>query len=97
LRASSFFRSGWEPRQETLAIAQGDTSGPGRFICGRVRRRVAKKEAFRRDDFLTTTVFEFAGEDSLSWHLPSQAVQALAEEADSLGIQRKLDAVRAWL
>lgn len=55
------------------------------------------REAFRRDDFLTTTVFEFAGEASLGWHLTSEEVRALVEQADSVGIQGKLDAIRAWL
>lgn len=55
------------------------------------------REEFRRDDFLTTTVFEFAGEASLSWHLTSEEVQALVQQADSRGIKSKLDAIRAWL
>jgi len=54
-------------------------------------------EAFKRPDFITTTVFEFAGEASLSWHLDSDEVESLVEQAGSSGIQGKLNAIGEWL
>ncbi len=54
-------------------------------------------EAFKSADFLTTTVFEFAGEASLSWHLDSDEVDSLLGQAASAGITGKLDAIRDWL
>jgi hypothetical protein len=54
-------------------------------------------EAFKQPDFVTTTVFEFAGEASLSWHLDCDEVHSLLGQAASTGITGKLDAVRHWL
>lgn len=48
-------------------------------------------------DFLTTTVFEFGGEASLSWHLAAEEVQLLQAQAASPGIQLKLQAIKSWL
>ncbi len=48
-------------------------------------------------DFLTTTVFEFGGEASLSWHLAAEEVQMLQNQAASPGIRLKLQAIKSWL
>jgi hypothetical protein len=48
-------------------------------------------------DFLTTTVFEFGGEASLSWQLAAEEVQMLRDQAASPGIQLKLQAIKSWL
>ena len=53
--------------------------------------------AFGSEDFLTTTVFEFGGEASLSWHLAKDEVDLIQQQAQSKGIRLKLDAIRAWL
>lgn len=49
------------------------------------------------EDFLTTTVFEFGGEASLSWHLAPEEVRRLETQARSRGIQVKLKAIDSWL
>jgi len=49
------------------------------------------------EDFLTTTVFEFGGEASLSWHLAPEEVRMLEAQARSKGIQLKLKAIDSWL
>ncbi len=54
-------------------------------------------QAFQQPDFVTTTVFEFAGEASLSWHLDGDEVHSLLGQAASRGITSKLDAIRDWL
>jgi hypothetical protein len=54
-------------------------------------------EAFKHPDFVTTTVFEFAGEASLSWHLDPDEVNSLVDQANSKGIDGKLIAIRRWL
>ena len=48
-------------------------------------------------DYLTTTVFEFGGEASLSWHLAKEEIQMLRAQAASPGIQLKLQAINSWL
>ena len=48
-------------------------------------------------DFLTTTIFEFRGEASLSWALASDEARAMVAQAGSPGISGKLEAVRRWL
>jgi hypothetical protein len=48
-------------------------------------------------DYLTTTVFEFGGEASLSWHLAEEEIQMLQKQAASPGIQLKLKAIDSWL
>jgi hypothetical protein len=48
-------------------------------------------------DYLTTTVFEFGGEASLSWHLAAEEVQMLQDQATSPGIRLKLQAIKSWL
>ena len=55
------------------------------------------KDAFKNENFLTTTVFEFAGEASLSWHLAPDEVDSLVGQAASRGITGKLDAIARWL
>jgi hypothetical protein len=49
------------------------------------------------EDFLTTTIFEFRGEASLSWHLAPEEVNLLKAQAMSPGIQLKLKAIKYWL
>jgi hypothetical protein len=49
------------------------------------------------EDFLTTTVFEFGGDASLSWHLAPEEVGMLEAQATSKGIQLKLNAIESWL
>jgi hypothetical protein len=49
------------------------------------------------EDFLTTTVFEFRGEASLSWTLSPGEVEGMVSQVDSKGIGQKLAAVGAWL
>jgi hypothetical protein len=49
------------------------------------------------EDFLTTTVFEFGGEVSLSWQLAQEEVDLLREQANSKGIQLKIKAIESWL
>ncbi len=53
--------------------------------------------AFHNEDFLTTTVFEFRGEASLSWHLAEDEVSRLEAQARAKGIREKLDAIKSWL
>jgi hypothetical protein len=53
--------------------------------------------AFGSDDYLTTTVFEFAGEASLSWTLAPDEIDALAEQVTAKGIDDKIEAIRRWL
>ncbi len=53
--------------------------------------------AFDNEDFLTTTVFEFGGEASLSWHLAADEVNRLEAQARAKGIREKLDAIKSWL
>jgi hypothetical protein len=48
-------------------------------------------------DFLTTTIFEFRGEASLSWYLTAAETQGLREQAESPGINAKLEAIARWL
>jgi hypothetical protein len=54
-------------------------------------------EAFQSENFLTTTMFEFAGEASLSWHLAPDEIDSLVGQATSHGINGKLDAIASWL
>jgi hypothetical protein len=49
------------------------------------------------EDFLTTTVFEFRGEASLSWTLSPEEMAGMVSQVESEGIGQKLDAVGAWL
>jgi hypothetical protein len=53
--------------------------------------------ASRNPDSLTTTVFEFAGEASLSWRLDEDERGLLIDQARSPGIGEKLEAVGRWL
>lgn len=53
--------------------------------------------AFGSENFLTTTVFEFGGEASLSWHLTSKEADLIRQQAKSKGIQLKLKAIQAWI
>lgn len=49
------------------------------------------------EDFLTTTIFEFKGEASLSWHLTTPEIDSLHEQATSPGITAKLEHIEHWL
>jgi len=53
--------------------------------------------ALQSEDFLTTTVFEFGGEASLSWHLAGEEVNRLEAQARSKGIRQKVEAIDFWL
>ena len=48
-------------------------------------------------DFLTTTMFEFRGEASLSWYLTEAETEGLRAQAASEGIDSKLQAIARWL
>jgi hypothetical protein len=54
-------------------------------------------QASGKADFLTTTIFEFRGEASLSWYLAAAETQGLREQAESPGINAKLEAIARWL
>jgi hypothetical protein len=54
-------------------------------------------DAQMRPGFLSTTIFEFKGEASLSWYLTEAEIDGLNRQADSPGIRSKLDAIRGWL
>jgi hypothetical protein len=54
-------------------------------------------QASGNPDFLTTTIFDFRGEASLSWYLTGAETQGLREQAESPGINGKLQAISAWL
>ena len=47
--------------------------------------------------FLTTTVFEFKGEASLSWYLTRTEIDTICAQAASAGIAAKVVAVGEWL
>jgi hypothetical protein len=47
--------------------------------------------------FLTTTVFEFKGEASLSWYLTGTEIDTICAQAASPGIAAKVAAVGEWL
>jgi hypothetical protein len=53
--------------------------------------------ASRNENFLTTTIFEFRGEASLSWYLTEAETKGLEEQAASPGIHGKLEAITGWL
>ncbi len=53
--------------------------------------------ASQKENFLTTTIFEFRGEASLSWYLTEAETKGLEEQAASEGIQGKLEAITRWL
>jgi len=50
-----------------------------------------------RPGFLTTTVFEFKGEASLSWYLTRTEIDTICAQAASPGIAAKVAAVGEWL
>jgi hypothetical protein len=54
-------------------------------------------QASRNDNFLTTTIFDFRGEASLSWYLTKTETKGLQEQAESPGIEGKLQAITRWL
>jgi hypothetical protein len=49
------------------------------------------------EDFVSTTVFEFRGEASLSWTLSQDEIDAMVAQLRVDGIQVKLRAIDAWL
>ncbi len=53
--------------------------------------------AFGSPTFLATTIFEFAGEASLSWHLSESERQLLVAQAEAPGIDDKIGAIGRWL
>ncbi len=55
------------------------------------------KRALDGPDALSTTVFEFSGEASLSWHLTNEERDAIRSQVSSSGIGGKVDAIKAWL
>jgi len=57
----------------------------------------ARFDAEMGPGFLTTTVFEFKGEASLSWYLTGTEIDTICEQAGSPGISAKVAAVGEWL
>jgi hypothetical protein len=55
------------------------------------------KSALDGPDAISTTVFEFSGEASLSWHLTNEERDAIGSQVSSSGIAGKVDAIKAWL
>src|SRR6185295_7813939 len=53
--------------------------------------------AYGRPDFLTTAVFEFKGEASLSWYLIAEEIAGLEAQVSSDAIDAKIAAVARWL
>jgi hypothetical protein len=49
------------------------------------------------EDALATTVFEFSGDASLSWHLTKEEKGAIGSQVRSTGIAGKVKAIDAWL
>src|SRR5581483_1643232 len=48
-------------------------------------------------DFLTTAVFEFKGEASLSWYLTADEIAGLEDQVGSDAISGKIAAIARWL
>jgi Patatin-like phospholipase len=54
-------------------------------------------EVCGRPDFVTTTVFEFKGEASLSWYLTRDEIRGIDDQVTTPAIQGKVDTVGKWL
>jgi hypothetical protein len=88
---------------------EGLTSPPGALLAARdsvaLFRSDAQLEALTqlfheacgRPDFVTTTVFEFKGEASLSWYLTRDEIRGIDDQVTTPAIQSKADTVGKWL